>query len=215
LSPTTTLFVGANNSGKTSAMVALNNFLNDSSSFGIKDFTLSNWPIIRKIGADWLAQPSSNSGEIDEWAKVCPTLDIWFEVLDTEIHYVSKLIPTLDWNGGLLGVRLMYQPKKVEELRKEFVNAAKNVAAVRSSTTGKTPSKLWPEDIVDLLEKELHRHFSIQSYTLDPDKLLDPKDGIAYPQVLPENQLAIEGDPVKKIIRFDIIPAQRGFGTGE
>ena len=46
----TTVFVGANNSGKTSAMVALGHFLIDNSRFTTNDFTLSNWKEINKIG---------------------------------------------------------------------------------------------------------------------------------------------------------------------
>ena len=46
----TTLFVGANNSGKTSAMEALGYFLVDQSNFTTNDFTLSNWMRINEIG---------------------------------------------------------------------------------------------------------------------------------------------------------------------
>ena len=38
-----TVFVGANNSGKTSAMNALRCFLVDSRSFTINDFSLAHW----------------------------------------------------------------------------------------------------------------------------------------------------------------------------
>lgn len=41
----TTLLVGANNSGKTAAMVALSYFLIDQKDFSVNDFTLSCWPI--------------------------------------------------------------------------------------------------------------------------------------------------------------------------
>lgn len=44
----TTIFVGANNSGKTSAMSVLRLFLPDPSDFSINDFTLTNWPHINK-----------------------------------------------------------------------------------------------------------------------------------------------------------------------
>lgn len=47
-----TVFIGANNSGKTSAMTALRYFLknNENNSFCIYDFTLSNHQRIRDIG---------------------------------------------------------------------------------------------------------------------------------------------------------------------
>ena len=46
----TTLLVGANNSGKTSAMEALGHFLVDKNRFTTKDFTLSPWNAANKIG---------------------------------------------------------------------------------------------------------------------------------------------------------------------
>lgn len=49
-SPQKTVFVGANNSGKTSAMEALRYFLLQKP-FSMNDFTLSEWPAIDKIGS--------------------------------------------------------------------------------------------------------------------------------------------------------------------
>lgn len=51
----TTIFVSANNSGKTSATVALRRFLVDRSGFSINDFTLSHWPKI-DAGANPIGQ---------------------------------------------------------------------------------------------------------------------------------------------------------------
>ena len=48
----TTLFVGANNSGKTSAMDAMGKFLKEHS-FVFNDFTLSNHTLINQIGNEW------------------------------------------------------------------------------------------------------------------------------------------------------------------
>ena len=56
LSTTTTLFVGANNSGKTSAMLALRRFLSPRRCpFEMHDFTLCHWPSIIALGAKWVA----------------------------------------------------------------------------------------------------------------------------------------------------------------
>ncbi len=58
LFPKRTTFVGANNSGKTSAMTALRYFLVDRerSSFRFNDFTLSHWPAIDAMGTAWEAE---------------------------------------------------------------------------------------------------------------------------------------------------------------
>ena len=50
-SETNTVFVGANNSGKTSAMVALRRFLVDRSDFSVNDFTLTHWAKIDAAAA--------------------------------------------------------------------------------------------------------------------------------------------------------------------
>jgi len=101
----TTLFVGANNSGKTSAMDALGYFLVDQSSFTTNDFTLSNWTCINKMAADWAAvanQGGSPSFCLSDWETSLPSMDIWLHVETDEIHYVNHLLPTLDWEGGVL-----------------------------------------------------------------------------------------------------------------
>jgi predicted ATP-dependent endonuclease of OLD family len=50
-----TVFVGANNSGKTSAMVALRYFLveRERASFTLNDFTISHWPTLVAMGKAW------------------------------------------------------------------------------------------------------------------------------------------------------------------
>src|SRR3569623_2076891 len=62
LSSERTIFVGANNSGKTSAITALRYFLVDQerSSFCFNDFTLAHWPSINTMGAAWEAAHVEN-----------------------------------------------------------------------------------------------------------------------------------------------------------
>ena len=49
-SPKETVFVSANNSGKTSAMIAMGHFLVDHQRFTVNDFTLANWSRLNAIG---------------------------------------------------------------------------------------------------------------------------------------------------------------------
>jgi predicted ATP-dependent endonuclease of OLD family len=46
----TTLFVGANNSGKTSAITALRYFLIQQNAFSVYDIPLARWPSISALG---------------------------------------------------------------------------------------------------------------------------------------------------------------------
>lgn len=222
-SPRTTLFVGANNSGKTAAMVALGHFLVDHSRFTMNDVTLSNWRHINKIGEEWWSAhtaktPASDLTAID-WESIFPVLDIWLEVDKSQVHHVSHLLPTLDWDGGELGIRMRLEPKDPEDLYKGYI-AARSAAeeTFKKANEGKQPDrkgytvKLWPDSLVSFLEKDrrLGSYFSVKIYCLDPAELLRPDKGVARPQKL-ENGKPVEGNPFAKLIRVDEINAQRGF----
>ncbi|WP_310650573.1 MULTISPECIES: AAA family ATPase [unclassified Pseudomonas] len=56
LASTTTLLVGANNSGKSSAMLALRKFLlSKATAFRLQNLTLFHLAVIDTMGADWQA----------------------------------------------------------------------------------------------------------------------------------------------------------------
>jgi hypothetical protein len=117
LADKSTIFVGANNSGKTSAMDALIMFLKKSKRREISttDITLSNWAAINKIASDWVTNasaepPKPSDLSLNIWRPFLPAIDVWLNVDELQIHYVSHILPTLDWDGGLLGVRLILEP---------------------------------------------------------------------------------------------------------
>lgn len=206
-----TVFVGSNNSGKTSAMDALIFFLKDEKRLSTRDFTLSNWRELDKIGFEWdnLAAEQMPDFAIEKWQDYLPQLDVWLDVSDKEIHYVSNLIPTLEWKGGLLGVRLRFEPKDIEALYKDYTE--RSAASKKLREDKPDAVKLWPKTMWDFLERKLHGHFKVKAYILDPNKIQDVKDGIAQIQQLTQQALPLESDPFKGLIKIDIINAQRGF----
>lgn len=222
-SDTTTLFVGANNSGKTSAMLALGHFLINHRRFSTNDFTLSNWASIDSIGSNIEAEPKDGQKAqptLSDWEAALPALDIWIQVEKSEVHYVRKLLPTLDWKGGLLGVRLRYEPKKLEDLYKEYLvartsakNTMKDWKPKVAANPGKGPN-LWPENMRAFLDRKLRSTFITRAYLLDPNKCDNKKDGVFAPQELPLGSEAIEGNPLDGLIRIDEIAAQRNLGGG-
>ncbi|MBF0235899.1 MAG: AAA family ATPase, partial [Desulfamplus sp.] len=160
-----TVFVGANNSGKTSAMDALMIFLKKTrrTDLSTTDFTLSNWKGINKIASDWIVNQDQNNLNLgaEIWYPQVPAVDVWLKVESNEIHYVSHIIPTLDWKGGNLGVRLIFEPKSIEELYKAY-KAAFQAAKSTSESRGEGNSlKLWPQTMRDFLDIELHEHFGV------------------------------------------------------
>ncbi len=226
----TTLFVGANNSGKTSAMVALRKFLSPRGrGFEIHDITLCHWPAINTIGQSWLASRTSQvTVEFDRqaWASLLPALDLWLSVKEDELHYVRDLIPSLDWEGGLLGVRLQLEPKDLPTVYKEYLDAVADAEAIQvaadvaegspEANGGQAPSKskltVWPSSLVDFLDRRLSNHFVTRAYPLDPTKLVEPEASQAKPQCISPEVPAIEGDRLAGLIRVNEISAQRGFG---
>lgn len=84
----TTLFVGANNSGKTSAMDALGKFLADRN-FTFNDITISERSAINVIGERWIQKDCEEPTTITEWESLMPKMDIWLNVASNEMHYVA------------------------------------------------------------------------------------------------------------------------------
>lgn len=230
LSPSKTLFVGANNSGKTSAMLALRRFLSPRRCpFELHDFTLCHWPAVDAIGQRWIAARAAEEVvelDLEAWTPVLPTLDLWLHVEPGEMHHVRDLIPTLDWEGGRLGVRMRYEPDDMAALYKDFMGAIADAAELQAAATAEHAKRneqvappapqpkltLWPSSLADFLSRRLRTHFTIRAYTLDPDKLGVPVRSQAQPQALTAASLPIEGDPLKGLVRVHDIPAQRGFG---
>ncbi|MFZ5978051.1 MULTISPECIES: AAA family ATPase [Hydrotalea] len=201
-----TVFVGPNNSGKTTAMDALIIFFK-AKKFTTRDFTLSNWKHLNAICEEWLKESdvAKIDLKIDKWEEHLPTLDVWLSVKPTEIHYVSHLIPTLSWTGGSLGIRLRFEPVDVSALYKEFYSICGNARKMSAAKKKGTPGfSLWPKDMWDFLEKRLHEFFTIKTYLLDPAC----KTTV---QKLPANSLPLDTDALKGLIKVDIINAQRGF----
>jgi predicted ATP-dependent endonuclease of OLD family len=224
LSKEKTVFVGANNSGKSSAMLALRYFLmeNERKKLSLNDITLSRWPVIDSIGEAWEgAHVREEEMPLGDWTSVLPFLDVWLAVSNAEVHYVQKLIPTLDWEGERLGVRLRLEPRDISKLQQEFLSARSDARTLQAldavaddgvEAAAKQPVTLWPKSLTEFLQRRLGKLFTVQAYILDPTKLVDPTIGVACPQALASDAEPVDGDPLKGLIRIDEISAQRGFG---
>lgn len=219
-----TVFVGANNSGKTSAMVALRHFLveRERSNFTLNDFTLSHWPAVDAMGRAWEAAKAVDEAlPAPNWSGVAPFLDVWLQVEKAEAHYVQKLIPTLAWDGGRLGVRLRFEPQDTLDLQKDYLAARDDALTIQAvdaeseALEGASAIQLWPKSLTEYLQRRLSRQFTVNAYILDPAKLADPAHGVARPQALADDAEPIDGAPFKGLIRIDEISAQRGFGQSE
>ena len=199
----TTLFVGANNSGKTSAMDALAKFLAERS-FVFNDITISKRYDINKIGKEWEQEDCKEPVDLEIWDRLMPKMDIWLEVDENEIYYVADIIPTLKWRGGKLGVRLVLLPKDITKLFTEYREIC---FAVHKTENAKSNCKLklYPKSLSDFLERNLNTYFSIKAFILDPSRAVEEPQSTSF------EMECFSTTPLKGIIKIDMIDAQRGF----
>jgi predicted ATP-dependent endonuclease of OLD family len=237
----TTLFVGANNSGKTSAITSLRYFLVQQKAFSVYDIPLALWPCIDELGEAF--EKAENEESQNKWKEILPSLDVWLKVSESEIHHVSHLIPTLDWTPDKgIGVRLQLEPEKLDELQKAYINAKKascdTLNAGQPDKTLENPADDQEEtgqggtaqeeteqaggDITcssfslwpeNLMDflKKRMSSLTVKAYLLDPAKKKAPSGGVAQLQELPDDVEPLDDNPFKGLIRIDEVPAHRGL----
>jgi predicted ATP-dependent endonuclease of OLD family len=228
----TTLLVGANNSGKTSAITALRYFLIQRK-FSVYDIPLALWARVDELGE--VFEKAENEKPAHKWADLLPSLDIWLKVSENEIHHVAHLIPTLDWNpADGIGVRLQLEPENPDEFLRAYLKTKKAACdtlgtkdpneshdspaaeerAKGEQTEGEGACRkfaLWPESLTAFLKKRMSSFLKVNAYLLDPSKRAVPKNGVAQSQELPDDAEPLDGNPFKGLIRIDEVHAHRGF----
>ncbi|HGW5375688.1 TPA: AAA family ATPase [Pseudomonas aeruginosa] len=219
----TTILVGANNSGKTSVLVAIRHFLADGAPFGAFDISLSQWPELRALGSTWEAltdDPLTVTGDEDQWKQqletllsTMPTLDLWFDAEAGMYHYVAPFLSKFSWKGGAVGIRLRLEPAStVEELKQlawTYRTAREPVKDMGAD------SLAWPIDLIDFWLREPSKLGQVRAYKLDADNnpITDFKNYVT--QELAADASSIERKHLSKVIRVDFVAAQRGLGSEE
>ena len=146
-----TVLVGANNSGKTSAISAIVWFLKNTERFTLKEFTVTNWALINTIGEKWLEKDSVDDALLSshQWDNIVPSMDVWINVESGEQYRVNHLIPSLStWDGKKVGVRGQYVPKDVTKLYtayKEAKTKARSLEATEEWKEADSP-ELYPKN---------------------------------------------------------------------
>lgn len=221
--PRTTVLVGANNSGKTSTLLAIRNFLSEAGSFGPFDISLDQWQTLRDLGREWEAlseDPASDGSSIEQWqaqlktlVNCMPALDLWFDAKPGSYNLVSPFITSLSWDGGPVGVRLRLEPaSSVENLQRlawRYREARYPVKDLEKA------AQAWPADLLDYWLRYPSDLGRVQIYKLDP--ILGPLSTAPQgaPQPLPSGATAVDRSKLSKLLRVDFVAAQRGFGAEE
>lgn len=212
-----TVLVGANNSGKTSAISAIVWFLKNTEKFTLKEFTVTNWALINAIGEKWLEKDSVDEALLSshQWDEIVPSMDVWINVENGEQYRVNHLIPSLStWEGKKVGVRGQYVPKDATKLYTVYKEAKTKAKALEATEEWKKASspELYPKNLCDFLGKgsNLREYFNVKYYIIDP--ALDPDDDNKV-QATPNNEL--DNNPLEELIRVDTILASRDFSDPE
>ncbi len=204
------IFVGANNSGKTSVAQALQLFLSSSrEKFTFHDISASSWSDIEAFANGVVG---ATLPEI--------SVDLWFSVEAIELHRVIDLLPSLSWEGNHVGVRITFSPVNatatVERFQELQATALASMAGAPPALEGGgnfTPS---PKSLTDFLTTDLKREYEFRYYVLDKAKFNNDFHELANYQPLqilpdkgPTGKSRSGKDIVNSLIRVDFLQAQR------
>jgi predicted ATP-dependent endonuclease of OLD family len=199
------IFVGSNNSGKTSATQALYAFASGSKDkFSLYDFSSACWKDLDDIGnlaEDGAVQPKLPS----------ISLDLWFEVTANDLYLVIPLLPSTAWQGTQVGIRIEFASRNPVELLEKFRTARAEAQAMAAALDKRENERYvpWPKSLTDYLKNELLNEFEFKYYVLDRAQFDDahkPKEGYV-PFLLGKEPggAAI----LKSLIKVDNLGAQR------
>ncbi|OGB31863.1 MAG: ATP-dependent endonuclease [Burkholderiales bacterium RIFCSPLOWO2_12_FULL_61_40] len=199
------IFVGSNNSGKTSATQALFAFATGSKDkFSLYDFSSACWDdfdIAGEVTAEGIEQPGLPS----------ISLDLWFEVTSSDLYLAMPLLPSTSWAGTQVGMRIEFAPRNTAELLEKFRSTRVESQRLAAALEKRPDEKYvpWPKNLTDYLKTELLNHFEFKYYQLDRAQF-DEKhcslDGYEPPLLGKEPGGAAI---LKSLIKVDTIDAQR------
>ncbi|WP_387692148.1 AAA family ATPase [Photorhabdus sp. RM71S] len=96
------IFVGSNNSGKTSATQAIYSFITGGKErFSLYDFSSSCWKTFDEAGDINLTDPIPEGFTLPSI-----DLDLWFDVAAPDLYLVIALLPSTTWEGTKVGIRV-------------------------------------------------------------------------------------------------------------
>jgi len=185
------IFVGPNNSGKTSATAIFRCFL------GGRDFKIHDFSVARMADFDAF----TTTGDAAQLPKI--SLDLWFTIDPESIAFgrVFTLLPKLS-DFTRVGIRLSYEVSEAKKLREHYD------AAYPPEEDG-TRSKALSQYLA--LDGNLGRHFAVCYSSLE-EKL---QDGTS-PEILTSHLDPDEGKRLlKHLIRVEFVDAQRNINDDD
>lgn len=138
-----TIFVGANNSGKTSATHAVDLFLSGSKEkFTVNDFSAYCWPDFENF------PPEDAADQAFEFPAIA--LDVWISVDPDNLYRVVDLLPRATWEGALVGVRIEFAVKDAAQTLASYRKMATEAAKfAQNKAEHGVDYKPWPRNMRD------------------------------------------------------------------
>ena len=200
------IFVGANNSGKTSASHALQLFTAASRErFSVHDFSVECWSAIDAFG------------EGIEGAELpALSIDIWFHVSASDLHRVVDLLPSLAWESNLVGIRVEFAAVDPAQLLENFRQARDRAREnIRPSANGGADYHPSPRTLGEYLgdnnSDRLRREYELRYYVLDRarfDANLAPAPNYLPLLITPDHGRGGR-ESLASLIKIDFLHAQR------
>lgn len=193
------IFVGANNSGKTSVSQALQLFTGRGR-FDIHDFSVGLWPGIVTFGGG-------------EDGATLPTIeiDIWLEIGAEDVHRAIDLLPSLAWDSTLVGMRVAYAPIDPEATLARFNEArGRALAAVEKDEDNAPVFDPAPRNLREYLRDHLNKEYELRYFVLDPvhfDANMVAEAGYSPASLVGRDRSGRE--ILNSILRIDFLDAQR------
>lgn len=183
-----TVFVGPNNSGKTSATTAFRLFL-IRPDFKVHDFSVSKIADLDAFGS---------ADDLDEGSLPPIEMDLWFSVdQNVEFGRVFSLLPNISANFEEVGIRLKYSVKDAGKLKSEYLSAFP--PAVDGDEQKSLSHYLS-------LPGNLKRHFGLSYFALE-----NTEDSPIFHPLEPEEGKRL----LQTLVRVDFIDAQRNIDDQE
>ena len=198
------IFVGANNSGKTSAAQALQTFLSGSrEGFSLYDFSSHIWKALNSLGE---TDPASDGDA------VIPSisLDLWLEVGPNDLYLVIPVLPSSKSVGNQVGIRVEFSASDAQGLLQRFrQKRQEGMDQVATLPGGAGKYVPWPKSLTDYLEKELPREFEFKYFVLDRAQFNDSYEPVDGYKPAPLNAEQSGAAVLRLLIKIDNLNAQR------
>lgn len=139
------------------------------------------------------------------------SLDLWFEVVASDLYLVIPLLPSMAWHETQVGIRIEFAPRNPVELLEKF-RIARAEAQTKAAALEKRENEKyvpWPKSLTDYLKSELLNEFEFKYYVLDRAQFDDshkPREGY---ELQPLGKEPGGAAILKSLIKVDNLNAQR------